>query len=387
MEPTLGPAVIRGMELPYEVVDGLAVHDGHIILGKAEEVARWTADGTLRPSGRSPGIQYAVTSGYRSSGLFCTWPDGIVPYLIDDNVPGRDRILRAVREWDSKTVLRFVERTPQHKDYLRFASGSVSGTWICTGDSPGEQVLQIESGGSSYEVILHGIGHLIGFENEQQRRDRDRYVSVFSDNIAATPDARNAWHWRWWFGRDIGPFDYRSIMTYPAFDSDNQRNHARYALMETIPPGMPLGGEAQTGLSPGDVDSTARLYGHIPSRHVISTNPSGLEIIVDGERMTAPASFAWEPGSEHTLEVPSPQFRPGSRFLFGRWSDDGDRVHRITATPRNNAAPGKLHRATPGVGHSRSTRSGQRRRQSRESGWVLHVALADRTVGDAEAGQ
>ena len=124
-------------------------------------------------------------------------------------------------------------------------------------------------------------------------------------------------------------------MTYPAFDHHKRRNHARTYLMETIPPGIPFGGEhlgELAELSPGDIDSVGRLYRHIPTEHVKATNPPGLEIIVDGERMTAPASFDWEIGSEHTLEMPSPQFRPGSRFLFGRWSDDGARAHMTTAT-------------------------------------------------------
>ena len=47
--------------------------------------------------------------------------------------------------------------------------------------------------------------------------------------------------------------------------------------------------------------------------------------------MTAPATFDWEPGSEHTLEAPSPQLRTGGRFAFGRWSDDGDGAHAVTA--------------------------------------------------------
>lgn len=102
-------------------------------------------------------------------------------------------------------------------------------------------------------------------------------------------------------------------------------------MAETIPPGMPMGQTVE--LSPGDVDSVARLYGHQPASFVVSTNPAGLDVVVDGMRMTAPATFHWRPHSEHTLEVPSPQFRSGSRFLFGRWSDDGSRVHTVTASP------------------------------------------------------
>ena len=324
-----------GMELPYQVVDGLAVFEGDVILGTAEEVAGWSTEEWRLASGRqSSRLRTAASPGNRQDGTPCIWPGGIIPYVIDDDVPGRDRILRAIGEWDTRTVLRFVERTSQHQDYLHYTLGSVSGTWLCAGDSPGNVVIQIEPGGSNYEVILHGIGHAIGWAHEQQRRDRDRWVTVFSENIAATPYARDNWHPH--IGDfATGPYDYRSIMTYPAFDHHKRRNHARTILMETIPPGIPFGGEhwgELAELSPGDIDSVARLYGQVPTEHVIATNPPGLEIIVDGERMTAPVSFTWEIGSEHTLEMPSPQFRPGSRFLFGRWSDDGARAHTITAT-------------------------------------------------------
>ena len=325
-----------GKELAYQTVDGLAVFEGDIILGTAEEVTKWRTEewrlATRRLSGR---MGTAAPSGSRQDGSPCLWPGGIIPYVIDDDVPGRDRILRAIREWDTKTVLRFVERTSQHQDYLHYTVGSVSGTRLCAGDSPGNVVIQIAPGGNGYEVILHGIGHAIGWAHEQQRRDRDRWVTVFSENIAGTPYARGNWHPDVGLGLDIGPYDYRSIMTYQAFDHGKRRNHARTLLMETIPPGIPFGGEALgelSELSPGDIDSVARQYGQIPTEHVIATNPPGLDVIVDGERVTAPVSFTWEIGSEHTLEMPSPQFRPGSRFLFGRWSDDGDRVHTITAT-------------------------------------------------------
>ena len=325
--------IFRGAEIAYEVIDGLAVYGGDVILGTAEEVAGWTA-GSSPWTGGLPRPQGAAPAGNRPDGSACLWPGGIIPYVIDDDVPDRDKILRAIREWDTKTVLRFVERTSQ-PDYLHYTVGSVSGTWLCAGDSPGNVVIQIEPRGINYEVILHGIGHAIGWAHEQQRRDRDRWVTVFSENIAGTPYARGNWHPDVGLGPDIGPYDYRSIMTYPAFDHSKRRNHARTYLMETIPPGIPFTSETLgelSELSPGDIDSVARQYGHVPTEHVIATNPPGLEIIVDGERMTAPASFAWRPGSEHTLEVPSPQFRPGSRFLFGRWSDDGARTHTITAT-------------------------------------------------------
>ena len=317
-------ASIRGMELPYEVVGGLAVYAGDIILGTAEDVIGGTA-----------GARNAVPTGYRSSGLFCTWPNGVIPYVIDDNVPRRvrDLILQGIRTWDTQTVLRFVRREVGHEHYLRFMLGPASGVSICQEGGPGEQRIVVDR--NTTWPLLHKLGHAIGLERENQRRDRDRWLTVIHDNIAGTPLAQSAWHPLLKSGPDIGVYDYRSIMHYGFIEPQKQRNHARPYQAETIPPGMPFGATmpfaATLELSPGDSDSVARLYGHIPSEYVVSTNPAGLEVIVDGERITAPASFAWATGSEHTLEVPSPQFRPGSRFLFGRWSDDGGRVHRITA--------------------------------------------------------
>lgn len=199
-------------EIAYEVIDGLAIHAGDVILGTAAEVAAWNADWSPG-SGEPPPIRRFAPDGKRQDGSLCVWPGGLIPYVIDDGVPGRERILRAIREWDTKTVLRFVERTSQHDDYLRFTLGSVSGTWLCAGDSPGEQIIQVEPCGSNFEVLLHGIGHAIGLAHEQQRRDRDRWVTVFSENISATPYARDAWHPLVGLGVDIGPYDYRSIMT------------------------------------------------------------------------------------------------------------------------------------------------------------------------------
>ena len=330
----LRTTVFRGAEIAYEVIDGLAVYAGDIILGTAAEVAAWNRENvepTSTNQGASGSVRNVVPSGYRQDSSFCIWPDGIIPYVIDHDMTthNREAVLGAIRIWDDKTVLRFVERGPHHANYLRFSMNPVGGMWICRDGGLGEQVVHVEPV-DGVGNLLHVVGHAIGLEHENMRRDRDHYLTVSSENIAATPLAQLAWHPKVGYGPDIGPYDYRSIMHYRFVEPLKQRNHARPRAAETIPPGMPFG--AADEVSPGDVDSVARLYGRIPAEHVISTNPSGLEITVDGVRMTAPVSFRWAPDSEHTLEVPSPQFGDGARYLFGRWSDDGARVHTIRAT-------------------------------------------------------
>ena len=97
--------------------------------------------------------------------------------------------------------------------------------------------------------------------------------------------------------------------------------------------------------------------------------------------MTAPVCFAWEIGSDHTLEMPSPQYRPGRRFLFGRWSDDGARAHTITATADTTLYYANFiaqHQVSTSVNMSCrsatcSPDEGQRYHRSGESGRLLHA--------------
>jgi uncharacterized protein (TIGR03437 family) len=63
----------------------------------------------------------------------------------------------------------------------------------------------------------------------------------------------------------------------------------------------------------------------------VTTNPSGLSILVDGLMLTAPQSFQWTAGSSHTLGVSSPQGGAGTQYVFSTWSDGGGQTHNVTA--------------------------------------------------------
>ncbi|MBL8214629.1 MAG: S-layer homology domain-containing protein, partial [Bryobacterales bacterium] len=65
------------------------------------------------------------------------------------------------------------------------------------------------------------------------------------------------------------------------------------------------------------------------------TNPPGLNIIVDGVTTTAPRFFSWAPGSQHTLNVPSPQGTGGTRNTFASWSQGGTQSQTVTAPAGN----------------------------------------------------
>ena len=81
------------------------------------------------------------------------------------------------------------------------------------------------------------------------------------------------------------------------------------------------------------------IYGfgrlHLPTLGVpvtINTSPSGRQITVDGTPYTAPQTFNWTPGSNHTIGVSSPQSGGSeTRYLFSSWSDGGGQSHSISA--------------------------------------------------------
>ncbi len=74
----------------------------------------------------------------------------------------------------------------------------------------------------------------------------------------------------------------------------------------------------------------------------VATVPGGLTVTVDGTNYTAPAVFAWDVGSMHNLNLPSPQVAVDghSRFNFASWSDAGSQSDTITmpATDTTNTA-------------------------------------------------
>ena len=68
----------------------------------------------------------------------------------------------------------------------------------------------------------------------------------------------------------------------------------------------------------------------------VTTTPAVLQISVDGSfPATAPQTYAWIPGSTHTIAVTSPQ-SDGIRYTFESWSDGGTASHTVT-TPAGPA--------------------------------------------------
>jgi len=64
----------------------------------------------------------------------------------------------------------------------------------------------------------------------------------------------------------------------------------------------------------------------------IASAPAGLMVTADGVTYTAPVTLTWAVGSQHTLDVTSPQTAAGAQYAFASWSDGGTTSHSVIAT-------------------------------------------------------
>jgi trimeric autotransporter adhesin len=85
--------------------------------------------------------------------------------------------------------------------------------------------------------------------------------------------------------------------------------------------------------------------------YTITTNPTGLQVIVDGAQVSTPATFNWLPGTQHTVSAPSTQ--PGStgtQFIGGA----AQSISVACGAPRQSVTvaltPQYLLTLAPGVG-------------------------------------
>jgi hypothetical protein len=232
----------KNKQVTFSPVGEQAVFEGDIILGRTADLERNLA------LGHTPEVvaQGVGITGHR-------WPNGLIPYQIAAGFPDQQRVQEAIKHWEAKTQIRFIERTGanavRYRNYVEFVSGS--GCFSEVGMQGGRQVINL---GSQCGVgnAIHEIGHTVGLWHEQSREDREDYVDIIWANI--DKDLKHNFEQHIVDGDDWGDYDYGSIMHYPttAFSMNGK---------DTIVPkksGVTIG--QRDGLSAADVSTVESMY-------------------------------------------------------------------------------------------------------------------------------
>lgn len=96
-----------------------------------------------------------------------------------------------------------------------------------------------------------------------------------------------------------------------------------------------LGSLSTTFVGPYNDAFVARLSslnGTVPFRMTVASDPSGLEIDVNGTSMTTPQTFSCAAGSSVTLFAVSPQLVQSYYYRFVSWSDGGAQGHSVACS-------------------------------------------------------
>ncbi|XP_068752848.1 zinc metalloproteinase nas-15-like isoform X1 [Montipora capricornis] len=146
------------------------------------------------------------------------WPNGVVPYVIDQSLRVDSRAVDAVnagmQEWTMKTCIRFQKRTIE-RAFVNFTSGgNQRGCSSFVGRIGRDQAINLARGCWTRGIVAHEIGHAIGFYHEQSRRDRDDYITVQQENIIPNFESNFAKYSRSVIDSLGTSYDYGSLMHY-----------------------------------------------------------------------------------------------------------------------------------------------------------------------------
>ncbi len=231
-------------EIQYGAIDGEAIFEGDIVLGSVGEMEAIRQQVEERESDTDVAFA-AVIAGNQFR-----WPNGVIAFRIDPNLPNQQRVTDAIRHWETNTNLRFRQRTNE-LNFVTFRPGG--GCSANVGMRGGEQFVNLGAGCSTGNTI-HELGHTAGLWHEQSREDRDNFVTINFANVQQGMAFNFDQHIT--DGDDIGRYDYASIMHYPrnAFAVDPSR--------DTITPkpdvNVPIG--QRTALSAGDIAAINAIY-------------------------------------------------------------------------------------------------------------------------------
>ncbi|CAL4116747.1 unnamed protein product [Meganyctiphanes norvegica] len=147
------------------------------------------------------------------------WTEGsdgypLVPYVFMDSV-NQDAVKAGINHWMEHTCIKFEETSNTDQPHLQISIGSQCWSAIGMWHWENGQKFTIAENCHDLGIVAHELGHTIGFYHEQNRLDRDDYVTILMDNVEDDRDKN--------FVIKVDsnnynvPYDYSSIMHYGSY--------------------------------------------------------------------------------------------------------------------------------------------------------------------------
>ncbi len=147
------------------------------------------------------------------------WPNNTVYYSISRSLEKKQLVQEAISHIESKTDIKFVERTTQ-ESYIQIVPSSLGVYSTSVGWSGGYQEIGLADW-ATVGNIIHEFGHALGLFHEHTRADRDDHIIVNTDNVDPTWRSQFYRYTDRYNGYDYGQFDFGSIMLCPSSNMYN----------------------------------------------------------------------------------------------------------------------------------------------------------------------
>nr|CAD7455091.1 unnamed protein product [Timema tahoe] len=125
------------------------------------------------------------------------WPNAAIIYKPDPDIgcpqsPQCKILMKAIDHYHEVSCVRFKEWTGENDVVDVFFNLDSGACWSPVGRSgDGEQKLSLGQRCWYLGIVIHELGHAVGFWHEMNRPDRDSYIYVYWDNIISVSDNPN----------------------------------------------------------------------------------------------------------------------------------------------------------------------------------------------------